>query len=169
MERSSIQAYKPVQSVEGDVVGFRMDPNVNPYLTGGWLWMWISMAVLLLSLLILLILWGSGVFDQYYTVGGTVTNLPSTKDILITLFVDGKEIEDLKVLSSGTFNFKEKILQGKSYQINVLSDDDLSAIITNGTGIIGNDHVENIVVEVVDLTAVSDIRAQQILIQGGRT
>lgn len=168
MERSSIQAYKPVHSIEGDVEGFRMNSYRNPFMTGGWLWLWITMLVLLVGLIILLILWGLGVFDQFYKVGGTVTDLPSNKDIVVTLFVDGEETESLTIVNDGTFNFTKKVLQGKSYQINVLSDDDLSAIISNGSGVVQNEHVENIVIEVVDLTSVSEVRAQQILIQGGR-
>lgn len=168
MERSPIETYKPVQSIEGDVIGFRMNSYKNPYLSGGWLWLWITMMVLMIALIILLVLWGVGVFDQFRTIGGTVTDLPANRDISISLFIDGEEQETIVATSNGSFNFSRKVLQGKSYQINVLSDDDLSAIITNGNGVVGNEKVENILIEVVDLSTISEIRAQQILIQGGR-
>lgn len=168
MERSSIQAYRPVQSVEGEIEGFRVNSPENPFMSSGWLALWITMLILLIGLVVLLLLWGFGVFDQFYRVGGTVTDLPANKDLIVTLFIDGEETESVTIIANGTFNFNHKVLQGKSYQINVLSDDDLSAVITNGSGVIGNQHVENILIEVVDLTTISEIRAQQILIQGGR-
>jgi len=173
MEKSRVETYRPVQSIEGGVDGevetaYQLNSYKNVYMTGSWLWLWITITLLMIVLFIFLILWATGVFQQFYTVGGTVSYLPANKDIVATLFENGIEQESLTIIVNGSYNFNHKIRSGHTYQVNVLSDDDLTAIISNSSGTVGNEIVENVNIQVVDLETLSALRKDQILLEGGR-
>lgn len=168
MASRSNSVYRPVQSINGQVQGFRMNDHSNPYMKGSYLWLWVTMALLMISLLIILLLWLSGTFDQFYLIGGTVIDLPANRDIRLTLFIDGVQEEQLDIITNGTFNFNTKYRKGSTYQVNTLMDDDLVAIVRNATGTIESHAVENIMVEIVDTLTSSALRVAQIQIEGGR-